>query len=108
MSGINLSADEKRPWFIVQAILNLAMGRSNAVGRVTLRPNQTTTVVTRDVHKAAVNVGVDSEVFLTPRTANAAAAWPTTYISEVKQGQFTITHANNAQADKTFGFEARG
>jgi hypothetical protein len=38
-----------------------------------------------------------------PMTANAAAALATTYIVPAK-GQFVITHANNAQADKTFRY----
>lgn len=108
MSGINLAPEETNIWRIVQAIIQLMQGRSNAVGEVTLRANQTTTVVTKTVHRAAVNVGADSEVFLTPRTANAAAALATTWVSAVGQGTFTITHASNAQIDKLFGFEARG
>lgn len=106
--AIQLAPEESNIWRIVQAIIQLTQGRSNAVGEVTLRANQATTVVTKSVHRAAVNVSADSEVFLTPRTANAAAAVPTTYISAVGQGTFTITHANNAQVDKTYGFVAIG
>lgn len=84
---------------IVQAVRELVQGRSNATvqGHVTLTPGATTTVVD------AINCSKDSEVFLSPRSANAAAAVPTTYISAVEQGGFTITHANNAQVDRTFG-----
>lgn len=83
-------------------------GRSNAVGQVTLRAGQTTTTVTKTEHRAAVNVSQDSEVFLTPRTANAAGAVATSYISDVSQGSFTITHANAPSTDRTFGWVALG
>lgn len=108
ISGINLAPEETSIYRIVQAIIQLLQGRSNAVGEVTLRANQTTTVVTKAVARAAVNVSADSEVFLTPLTANAAAAVPTTYVSSVVQGGFTLTHASNAQINKTFGWVALG
>lgn len=110
MSGPALSPLEVDIRKIVAAVIALLSGRSNAVGEVTLRAGQTTTTVTKAVDPAAVNVSAGSEIFLTPRTANAAAAIATTYVlaSAVTQGSFTITHANNAQVDKTFGWEARG
>lgn len=108
MSGINLSPEETNLWRVVQAIIQLMQGRSNAVGEVTLRANQTTTVVTKAVHRAAVNVSTDSEVFLTPRTANAAAALTNVFVSSVGQGTFTLTHSSVASTDRTYGFEARG
>lgn len=108
MAGINLSQDEKSLWTIVQAILQLAQGRSNSVGQVTLRAGQTTTTVTKAVDKAAVNVSVGCEILLSPRTANAAAALTNVYVSAVGQGTFTLTHANAASVDRTFGWEARG
>lgn len=108
MAGINIPQDEKSIWNIVQAILQLAQGRSNAVGEVTLRANQTTTVVTKATHKAAVNAAAGSEIFLSPRTANAAAALTNVYVSAVGQGTFTLTHSSTATIDRTYGFEARG
>lgn len=80
----------------------LAQGRSNAVGVCTLRASQTTTTVN------AQNCGADSRVFLSPTTANAAAALATTYVSSVSAGSFVLTHASNVQADKTFGFVCLG
>lgn len=80
----------------------LAQGRSNAVGVCTLRASQTTTTV------VAPNCGADSKVFLSPTTANAAAALATTYVSSVLTGSFVLTHASNVQADKTFGFICLG
>ena len=97
-------AGEKEVSRIVQSIRELWQGRSLAVGEVTLAAGAALTVV------ASPNCGAGARVFLSPRTANAAAALATTYIpvADVDQGTFTIRHANNAQVDKTFGYEARG
>jgi hypothetical protein len=108
MAGINLSPSETAIYRIVQAIIQLTQGRSNAVGQVTLTPGVTTTVVDKLISPAATNVGKDSEIFLTPRTAHAGAALPTTFISAVNQGSFVLTHANSANTDVTYGWEARG
>lgn len=93
---------EKDVFRIVQAIRQLIQGRSDATLRVTLTPSATTTVVT------AINCSKDSEVFLSPKTANAAVAVATTYVSSVGQGTFTLTHANSAQVDRTFGVVCLG
>ena len=86
-----------------QAIRELIDGGSNAVGTVTLTANVTTTTVTRSTIK---RTGV---VLLSPRTANAAAALATTHIAVAAAGGgFTITHANNAQTDRTFGYVVIG
>ncbi len=108
--AIQLAPEERDIWRIVQAIIQLVQGRSNAVGEVTLRANQTTTVVTKLVHPAAVNVSTESEIFLSPRTANASAEVGngTIRVSAIGQSTFTLTHANNAQTDRTFGFAAIG
>lgn len=87
---------------LIDAVFQLVEGRHNAFGEVTLRANQTTTVVNSE------NCGDNSVVLLSPRTANAAAAIPTTYVSSVARGSFTLTHANNAQADKRFDYTVDG
>jgi len=84
------------------AIRSIAEGRSLAVGTVTLTANAATTVV------SFTNCSVNSKIFLSPTTANAAGAVATTYVSAVGNGTFTLTHANNAQTDRTFGFVALG
>lgn len=86
------------------AIQQLAAGRSNAVGSVTLTANTTETVVT------GVNIGADSYPFFVPLTANAAAETGagTMYISARSAGSFTIKHANNAQTDRDYGFVCLG
>ncbi len=90
---------------VVRAIRELIQGRSNAVTRVTLTANTTTTTFT------TANINEDAEVFLTPRTANAAAALATTYCSISRIAgdlTVTITHANTASTDRTFGVAIHG
>lgn len=105
-NGVHIpTVDEKDNKRQNVAIRQLAMGRSNATGTVTLTANAATTTV------EAEHCTVGSIVNLTmPQTANAAAAIATTYIAPatVTRGQFIITHANNAQTDRTFGWEVRG
>lgn len=86
------------------AINQLAAGRSNAAGVVTLTANAATTTVT------APNCGAGNRVFLFPCTANAAAIVAATYVQEsnVTAGQFIVNHTNNANADKTFFWVALG
>jgi hypothetical protein len=108
MSGVSLSPAETAIWRIVAAIIALARGASNAVGTVTLRANQTTTVVTIATSPGAENVSPDMEIFLMPKSANAAAVWTSTYISAIGRKTFTVTHPSNANADKLFSWEARG
>ena len=106
--AIDLSTEEKSIWKICNAVVQLIQGRSNAVGQITLTPGTTTTVITKQESPAAVNVAVGSQVFLTPLTANAAAALATTYISAIAQSSFTVKHANNAQIDRLFGWRCDG
>lgn len=87
---------------IVQSLREIWEGRGHSVGSCTLAANATTTTVT------ALNCGSSSKVFLTPTTSNAAAALATTYVSAVAKGSFTLTHANNAQTDRTFGYAFKG
>jgi hypothetical protein len=106
VSAIEIAEGERNLARIVQSLISL-FRKWNASGQVTLRPGFTFTVVTKAVSPGAVNVAKGDEVMLSPRTANAAAAIPTTYVSAVEQGTFTLAHANNVQADKTFGWGVR-
>lgn len=101
-SGIGLSADERNPRVQNEAIRQLQQGRSNALVLATLTANTTTTTVT------APNCASGSAVLLSPTTANAAAALATTYVSTISNGSFVLTHANNAQTDRTFRFVTLG
>jgi hypothetical protein len=89
---------------IVLAIQQLAAGRSNAVGAVTLATSSATTVV------ADKNCAIGSTPLFTPTTANAAAEIGngTMYISAVTNGSFTITHANSATTGRTFLYALHG
>jgi hypothetical protein len=104
MAGNPPHARESNPVRLAQAIRELFQGRSNAVGEVTLTESDTTTDVT------AANCGLDSKIFLFPKTADAAAelAAGGCYISAVAREQFTITHANDASTDRTFFWLAIG
>ena len=98
MTVQTLNPDETDLRVIVQVINQLAQGRSNAVGSVTLTANAASTTVT------AVTCGAGSTPILTPTTANASAeiGAGTARASTVSNGSFVITHANNAQTDRTF------
>lgn len=102
MSGSVPAISETSPVRIIRAIRELFQGRSNAVGVIALAPGATTTVV------SAVNCSISSHPVLFPATANAAAAVATTYVSAVRNGEFVVTHANNAQPDRTFHWVALG
>ena len=85
---------------VVLSIQQLAAGRSNAVGTVTLTENSATTVVTTRTGTCAPG----SVPILIPTTANAATEFGagTWYISSVGVDTFTITHVNSATASRTF------
>jgi hypothetical protein len=99
-----LSPDEKDVYKIVRAVRDLFEGRSNAIGSFTHKPSAGSTTVT------APNCGAGSTVLPFAKTANAAAEIGngTMYIGAVNNGSFVVTHANNAQADRTFLYVALG
>lgn len=86
------------------SLQQLAAGRSNATGSVTLTANAASTAVTND------NFAAGSTVYFTATTANAAAeiGAGTMYVSARAKGTFTITHANNAQTDRTYLYAILG
>lgn len=100
--AIQLLPEEKDIRRIVQSARELVEGRHNAFGSLTLTANAALTVVSHP------NCGLDSVVLLSPRSANAAAAIPTTWVSAVDRGSFTLSHANNAQVDRTFDYTVTG
>jgi hypothetical protein len=89
---------------IVLALQQLASGRSNAVGRVTLSTGMATTVVND------TNCAAGSTPILTPSTAAAAVEQGagTIFVSAVTNGSFTIAHASNATAGRTFLYALLG
>jgi len=89
---------------LADAIREMADGRSNGFGSVTLADGTATTVVSDR------RVGTDTVVTFMPTTANAAAEVGAggMYVGTVTNGSFTITHANNAQTDRTFTYCLQG
>jgi len=89
---------------VILALQQLAAGRSNATGMVTLLTGSSTTVVS-DPNCAAGTVPL-----LTPASANAATEVGngTIYVSAVANGSFTITHANSATTGRTFLYALQG
>ena len=92
---------------IILSLQQLAAGRSNAVGTVTLTPNAATTVV---APTQSGMISPNSNVILTATTANAAAelASGAMYVSTVAKDTFTITHTNSATMGRTFMWSILG
>lgn len=90
------NADEHRR-LLARSLNEMRAGRLDCVVDVTLTENVTSTVVT----DARINVW--TAALPMPRTANAAAeiGAGTMYFTPAA-GSLTITHANNAQTDRTF------
>jgi hypothetical protein len=86
---------------IIRSLLQLASGRSNATGTVTLKASATSTAVTDQ------NCAAGSAIQLTPLTANAAAAVATTFFA-TSNGGFVINHANNGETDRQFTYAIIG
>lgn len=70
-------------------------------GQLTLTAGAATTAV---IDQRASETAV---IILMPLTTNAAAAIASTTINPTS-GQFTLTHANNAQTDRTFRYAIVG
>ena len=89
---------------IILALQQLAAGRSNATGTVTLAAGAPTTAVSN------VNCAAGTVPLLTPASAAAAAEVGngTIYVSAVTNGAFTITHANSAVTGRTFRYALQG
>jgi len=91
------TANEQR---IIETLNQIILGNLNNSATVTLTAGTTTTTVSNS------RVGASSFIEFMPTTANAAAekAAGTMYVSSRTKGEFVITHANNAQADRTFTY----
>ena len=91
---------------IARVVNNLLIGKANAGGTLTLTANVASTTLTD------ARLGFESALHLIPTTANAATELGngTLRISETSRvnGSVVITHANNAQADRTFRFTIMG
>lgn len=87
-------------------ITAMQRGRSNNTGTVTLSASVASTTLTDS------RIAFDSAIVLVPTTANASAEIGngTLHVSETgrKNGSVVITHANNAQTDRTFRYAITG
>jgi hypothetical protein len=91
---------------MIRVISGAMQGKTNNVGTVTLTANSTTTTITL----SAGRLGSDTHISFTATTANAATAdGAGLYVSKnVANNQFTITHNNTADVDKTFTYALIG
>ena len=85
---------------IARVVNNAMQGKINAVGDVTLTANAASTTLTD------ARIGPNSFIYFMPRTANASAeiGAGAFYVSARTDGSATLTHANNAQSDRTFAY----
>lgn len=81
---------------IVTGVNNLLRGKMNVVTSITLTASATSTVINDP------RIGAASAIILIPRTANAAAAYATTFIGVKGKETATITHASTSATDRTF------
>lgn len=87
---------------LAQTIIEMLKGRDNSTGTFTLTANATSTTVTDNLF------GSDMVPVWTPTTSTAATAMTNLYVSARANGSFTLTHANTADANKTFLYTRRG
>lgn len=87
-----------------EKVNELLRGKLNTVEEITLTANQASTTITDEL------VSPNSHISLEATTANAAAekAAGTMWVSTYGDGTYTVTHANNAQADRTFRVNVTG
>lgn len=81
---------------LAETVTLILDGATNTKSTVTLTANAASTTITDQ------KIGPYTTILLVPRTINAAAAASTTYLSSVTKGSAVITHASNAQTDRTF------
>ncbi len=98
------SSPEENFWLLANAIRQLQEGKIMATGEVTLTANQAASTLTD------IRIGPSSVIPFVPLTANAAAEIGAggMYVSARTGQSATITHANNANADRTFGYAILG
>ncbi len=96
-----LNGEQEEHRRLIAETANSAMrGKINALANLTLTTSSATTVFTDAL------LSPDSAVFFDPTTANAATELygGTMYVLTANRGDgsWTVTHANNANADRTF------
>jgi len=89
---------------VAQVVNNILDGKVNSTGSFTCTTSATSTVVTD------FRAGKQSIILLMPTTANAASEVSngTIFISARNKQSFTVTHSNNSQADRSYGYAILG
>ena len=89
---------------VTTSLRNAIEGKLNCVGDVTLAVSAATTTLSDR------RIGSDSCILFMPTTANAAVdvGAGTFYVSARTDGSATLTHANNANVDRTFTYAVFG
>ncbi len=89
---------------VAQAVNRIDDGSINATGTITLTISVASTTLSDR------RIGQQTKVILVPTTANAAGELATLYqtLPNATEGQAVLNHANNAQADRTFGYVLAG
>lgn len=97
---------DRKEWelSITNAITSLINGKTNNTKSLTLVANSAST----QVAEAPGRIGLNTIILFMPTTANAATEYASggMYVSaiDIENRTFTITHANNAQTDRTFNY----
>jgi hypothetical protein len=83
---------------VAESINGLIDGKLDVVGTFTLTANAASSVIEDNLFES------QQVPLIIPTTANAAAeiGAGTIYLSARTKGSFTLTHANNAQTDRTY------
>lgn len=105
MKVVERHANEVEHRYLLAATINqIDDGKTSNYGSVTLTASVASTAVTD------YRVGINTVILFEPTTANAAAEIGngTMYVSSKGKQTFTITHANNAQVDRTFNYAVIG
>ena len=92
-----LPTEAANPREVSQVVNSILDGKLNSTGSFTCTASAATTSVTD------FRAGEDSVILLMPTTANAASEQGagTIFVSTRAKQSFTVTHANNAQTDRT-------
>jgi hypothetical protein len=83
---------------LARAINRINGGKFNATGSITLQPSQTTTTLTDS------RVSATSFIDFMPKSAHAAAAKPSIFVTNLINGAATVNHASSANTDQTFTY----
>ena len=87
---------------IAEIVNSVRDGKINATGTVTLTANAATTTLTD------TRITPNSKIMFMPTSSNGAAGVTALYVSARTTGSATLTHANNAQTDRTYGYAVLG